>query len=248
MPHSYPDGGQPVNGFTTPDIQIAEIAPRIGSIDTYRRTGKVVLIDNFMTLNWHTPYLINGAATDIVLCREGISGGWRSNTALRITPSNTGVIQYVYKQLPVFENTRYGVEVNLTPLENYGTVTNGYYAYLDIVRQMGGKYYTAGLRVDFKNGKVSYYTLLGTYIDVITFTPGPTTTGERINIKLVADFMIHQTIRAYYNDQVAQINDAMNFTNISGPDITVIHLAASDADLSLRPVFFQDLIVTMDEA
>lgn len=241
MPHSYPDGGQPINGFTTPDIQIAEIAPRLGSIDTYRRTGRIAYLDDFSLNTWTDPAPGFGA-NDIVMTPV-----LRGVSALRLTPYTAGsFLELVYKRFPTFETTKTGLEIT-----NAGPISpaSGSRFDMTLYRNVGGQQWYGAIRNSYTLGAIQYSSDGLSWTTVFTYSLSDAV-QQWSNIKIVFDFTVSppKIIRMYYNDRSAVLSVNMQVAAAALGEYTYVELRATDGSAAGKPVYLQDFILTLDEA
>lgn len=241
MPHSYPDGGQPPQGFTTPDIQIAEIAPRLGSIDTYRRTGRIAYLDDF-SLNTWVQATASGSQTDLVSTPV-----LRGVSSLRLTPaSSAGFFDSIYKRFPTFETTKIGLEIS-----NAGPIApaSGMRFDMTLNRNIGGQQWYGSIRNSYTAQQIQYSSDNLTWTPVFNYSLSDFAI-QWSNIKIVFDFTVNppQITRMYYNDQKVILSVNMQITTTVLGESTSVELRATDGSGAQKPVYVQDFILTLDEA
>ena len=240
---SGPDDGYDPNNLSALLTDNAEIAARLGSPDTLRRTGKVAWLDEMSVLN---PWAISasGGSADIVS-----SMVMRGFSSLRLTPPASTNSMSVQRYFPSMVTDRMGFEVSIAPKIMYGTITNGYRAYMMVGQIVGGILYQGGLRIDWLNNVIAYMNYVGNYTNIFNISASSIVSNPQwANLKIVIDLTSFQTIRAYYNNQSAIITASPLNSGGAAGDFAFVDLEVMDMDSIQRPCYFADAVLTLDEA
>lgn len=240
---TYPDYGRSETGFPSPDIDLTELAARLGSVNTYRRDGKVIFYDPFEIQSWI--FLAGGGAG----CKAEITTAQklRGYSSLLLTPgSSNPFTSEIVKYFPPLPNRRYGVEVAVSPgsaLANTGYLFNVFCnKYLNTEATVGG------FQIDYIAEQLKYYNSAATW-EYLADLPDPNYDIPRwANVKIVLDFNTRNTIRILWGEQTFTINQPMyQFTSVDIGDTMYLNIEARDTNGMQRPVYVSDLIITIDE-
>lgn len=235
------DGYNPafLNAWTT---DLGEVAARIGSIDTIRRTGKVAYLDDFaVNKSW-------------VLSTSGVAGivatpALRDWGSMRITPIAASPFNAaIAKNFPTFTSTKLGMEITVTPSGG----GSGVYTFdMFFMRNLGGAQYVGGIRNDFINGLIQYQDNTGAWITAFTYNPPALGFPTWMNLKLTFDFTspgAPVTTRISYNNQEKDIFSGMRNAGGTTGEFTEIEFVVTDNSGGQHSVYLQDFILTIDEA
>lgn len=231
------DGYNPafINAWTT---DLGEIASRLGSIDTLRRTGKVVFFDEFAVMSWTKLGIIG---TFNIVATPAIRY-WGS---LKMTPgSGPGFFAEAFRNFPNLRNTRVGLEIQY--MSNASVSTELFQ--IVITKGVGNNTYQGGLQVKPFSGIISYMDHNGVFQNGII--PGvQIPTGTWQNFKVVFDFGVSpgQTVAIYQNQDSLILSENL-FLLAAGPSpFVTVQINQIDTSGAFNYVNVEDFIMTVDE-
>lgn len=194
---TYPDFGAAQSGTIAPDIDIAELAARMGSPVTWRRDGRVLSLTNFSpdADGW---VLSSGGATVEIASSDYIySGDASCHLFTTVNPPATGNI---YKRIPIPSSARIGLEAMIC--ENVGVDHDVYFT---LYRKVDNANYTkAGVKIEMITGRAYYLNNVGAYVLFYT-RPAAYTREMNHNFKLVVDFANTTYLRFFTDDVLVEM-------------------------------------------
>lgn len=231
------DGYNPafINAWTT---DLGEVAARLGSIDTNRRTGKVVFFDEFAVLSW----IQNGAIGTFAVTLKPTLRDWGS---LKMTPGNgPGFFASIYKTFPNLRNTRVGLEINY----NSNSSVSGELFQVFISKGVGNNTYQGGLQITPFSGILSYEDHTGSFVNGII--PGvQTPPGSWHNLKIVFDFSTTpgQTVALYQDQDFLTVSENLFLLSAGPSPFVTVTIYQYDTSGNHNYSNIEDFILTVDE-
>ncbi len=239
MPHGYPDWGGATPVATVYNLQdLAELAARLGSIDTFDRRGNVIAFDDFesgieqwrrsgagaYSIDWDSKYAKTGGFS----CRITTDSGWQATISK-------------YIGFPVL--SKIGVEFSFSYTQNWQ------YLYLEVLLQDGVSAFYTGIRYNAATKMWQYRATDGSYQDIpgSSFTLSPMV-EEFDTVKLVIDFSTGKYSRLLINSQVFDLS-ALSFYQYAAVLTPVMNVSitvkALPGELAIGNI--DDVIVTQNE-
>lgn len=241
MPHGYPDWGRDDPGellYGLPDM--AELAARLGSIDTHDRHGHVIWLDDFESGIAHWNRGGGGIGNEVVWTAEyNHSGGF----CARLTTGNlTDDYAYISKHIMVPVMGRLGLEFALMIGGNID------YVEMRFLLHDGATLWETRINIDPTNNRLQYRDNLGVYQ---TFA-APVLILRAATMfhiaKLVVDFQAGMYARFIF-DNVTYDLSPFAIQGIGGffaPYIDIMFYAFTSVDDN-RNAFIDNVIVTQHE-
>lgn len=241
MTHGAPDNYQVKPSVTTYKLDdMAELAERIGAVQSIDRLGDVIFIEDFGDGLSHWNTATAGAGTTVTE-----SGAWSSSggfSAKIHLPADVTANAKIYKALPFPVTSKIGLEFCLTS-DEHAEVFIGYMTFYTNTLKI-----SYALKFDIPGGKVYYLSPLGTWVLVSTEVYVSYASGIFHRGKYVVDL----TKLIYYRYKTA--TGAVKLSDLSPfiiADTTRAHLytefyfqgsAAGEID-----VYLDSIIITQNE-
>lgn len=231
-----PDEGQTPNGYTWPDIQLAEVAPRLGSAVTFRRDGRVLLVDDFQSLQWLRQTLSGSFSISHNFALNGYS-------SLKMTPPATPINNLVgiYRNFPVTYLTTMGFELS------FYMPTVGVYNNLSVDLSVFSHNVNTrvGWRINFVANQAFYLNSGGGWTFALPLSLG---SGNWVNVKMTGDYVGLTTNRMLVNGSGLTINaPAQSFATVAGEYFQMSVILDAVANVNV-PIYLDNFILTTDEA
>jgi len=235
---SYPDFGVAPSDSITADVDMGELAARMGSPMTWRRDGRVLALTNF------SPGM-NGWAkdlgdTEIEILQQG-NRVYSGSSSLHAWSLIAGQDRSIYKTIPGLATSRIGLECMFC--EDF---LHHHLLELRIRNRRNALTSWEGiLRVDLENGLVYYLNNAGAW--VLCYTHGrPYLQPVFHNFKLVVDFTTGQYIRAHTDEVQINLNIPMFATAVVS-DFLYFSLTAGSKAGILVACYWDNVIITAAE-
>lgn len=240
MPRGYPDFGvEEALGETLLPTDIAELAARLGSIHTWDRRGKVILLDNFESplLKWGISNI--GTATSVLDSTTARSGAQclKFSVGALVT-----AISSMSRSVSVQRNERLGLEWAFAPQH-----TNMYQE-LRIWYESGTFRKIARILIYSDTGAIWYYDDGGVAVLLATLGELKRSALMFHTAKLVVDFENNKYVRFVLNSIETDMSTlAIQTTGlVSAPTVGIVLYERLDA-AGLKVCYVDDWIVTRDE-
>lgn len=219
---------------------LGELATRLGSVNTYNRSGNVVFQDGFEDgLNkWgltYTPGKATIALSDVT-ARNGAYSTYFHGFA---AGSNPAVISRTVGRLPQGKN---GLELSFAYPSGYQLI----HGYLDL--WTGAAHYRGAFRFDNYYKQLAYYDSAGGWVPVDYAAVVKEDIHVFSTVKFVVDFANRTYQRIYFNDRSYDLAGVPLFQEVlpSVPRlISYVHVDNSVADVF--DVYVDDIIFTQNE-
>lgn len=240
MQRTYPDDGATQSTYIAPDIDMAELAARLGSPVTWRRDGRVLSLTNFSpdADGW---ILSSGGATVEIASSDYIySGDASCHLFTAVNPPATGNI---YKRIPLPTSSRLGLEVMLCEY-----VATNHKVELTIYRAVNPTTTArARVQIDLLNGTISYFDSAGAYQLFYTKASGGFSREMNHNFKLVADFENNTYLRMFADDVLTEMPFVLN-NFVGAIDTAMFEIAVvPQAVDGLINIYIDNAIITSSE-
>jgi len=217
----------------------AELAVRLGSIDTYDKRGNVLLSDAFesSTLKWLIATSGTGSAVSI-----STNAAVQGDSSCKLTSGSNGariaaILKYIHPQV----YGRLGAEFSFTVFTNTETVT------LQFNHSDGTTDYIHLVVYDHTNSKLKYTGSGGTF-DIatgITLESGFTTFHT---MKLVIDSLTKKPVRLLVNEQSFDLSSYSPTVQGAGSEawvsMAVYHISAPGV---VNSIYIDNVIITQNE-
>lgn len=241
MAHGKNDYGATAQKNTVYSLQdMAELAARLGSIDTFDRSGDVVWLDDFeaTTLKWawDTGGIDGSGALSTVEARSG------NQSALSISPSIAGAEGFFSRYFPTPVNSRIAGEISV----NFTGLMRSIRIWLRPA-QAGG----FGLSYLSYNPQTETISILDdTNADKVVASAIPLATGATLfhQMKLVIDLSTQKYVRAVVDNHSIDLS-AHAFYAAGGVVYTSLQVRLANASNTNtnRSTYFDDFILTQNE-
>jgi len=241
MARGHPDWGIHTDAFGSHELDIAELAARLGSPYTFFRTGKVIFTDDFHSSHKQWRARTDGAGGSI----ERVDGtAFFGDGSLMITPANVaGNYQLAERYVPLIGEGNAGLELLLWMTSEKNKVWLDLY----VVPDDGGR--ALRVQIDAESGIVSYRNSAGDYETVFTLN----TAYSAINpiwliLKLVVNIEDEKYERLYCNNEVKDLSGLSAPVAMSvWPSMFRVAITAFDTDGAQAPIYVDGIVFTIDE-
>ena len=187
---TYPDNGVTPSQYIPADIDMGELASRLGSADRYRREGRIISQADFSPTNdgwWihplERPYCFYSPEYSII-----------GNASLCTLGGDHLTTNGIEKYLPITSNLTYGLSFYTKVDTHLEQRTSA------VIRMSNGvKNIQGGVRVWWKNGQVFYYDNSGTWYNFFTDL-NLVSLYKWVNIKIIVDFETNKYLRIFINN------------------------------------------------
>jgi hypothetical protein len=238
--HGQPDFGMYAKKTTTYSLSdMAELAVRLGSIDSFDRRGDVVCLDDFETavLKWSvSTHDGESAGVDTTYPKSG-----NQDCKLALV-DQAGSFVIMNKGFTLLPSSRIGAEIS------FAVPDSNTYFYLTLYLEDGTKLHTSKIKVDFDGGTLSYY---GSDGNEHIFATGLKFTSEAYafhTIKVVVDFSTDKYVRCLY---AGVEYDLSTYSLYTAGHVVAPYIYAS---IQLQPrvqavayIYIDDFILTQNE-
>jgi|GEM_PF-3549748 len=241
MAHGHPDYGVAAPSEITFSLQdLAELAARLKSIDTFDRRGRLVWLDDFEDglVKWNTATQGTGAAVAATQDTARNGGYSCKLTTGNLTGDYAEIGTYLY--LPRIYTVsglelHFATDDSLWKLEVSLNIFDG-----DTVYWSGWRYYDDANQLDVRVGAI--YQTIDTnqriYIDKHCFIPA----------KVVTDLNAMRYKRLLFNNTVYAISGILltGASSTAAPHLAIVVRFTTREDVS-KAMYIDDVIVTQDE-
>lgn len=221
-------------------IDIGELAARLGSIDNYDRRGNVIFMEDFEdNINRWFKFPIVGASSIAVSTERSRTGA----SSMKMTHSATDAeTLYANNFLPIPVSGRFGLELSWTRGSNIDELQ------ISIKKYDGTKRYDGIVKVDFANSRVRIYVAGGNWTDVVTSKTFYTMEYCFHTLKLVIDTATNKYVRLLLNNTEYDISAS---TVYSTTDTTGEHFRLQvqtlNGSAAANYTFIDDIVFTQNE-
>jgi hypothetical protein len=236
--------GQPDFGSMAPTVKasggsdMAELAARLGSIVTYDRRGKIVLLDDFESpvLKCDKWGVYGSAVLDFTYPKSG-------SQCVKLSLQDNALAQYLFrKRLSYISSPRLGAEISFVK------PPSGSYLRLALTRLVNNRSYYGWVRFDFATGAIAYYSDIDTWMDFVTGLNETLEAWHYHTTKLVVDFNTNKYVRFLYAGQ------EYDLSSYAIPDQSTVAANYFAAQVWLKPkvqaaydIYLDDFILTEEE-
>jgi len=213
----------------------AELAVRLGSIDTYDKRGNVVLSDSFdsPTLKWVTA--VNGTGSAVAISTNAAVQG---DSSCQLTSGSNGtraagILKYIHPQV----SGKLGAEFSFTVFTNTETIT------FNFNHSDGTTDHINVVTYDHANSKLKYgaVELATGFVLEDGFTTFHT-------MKLVIDSKTKKPVRLLVNDNTYDLSGYSPSTQAAGSDawveMAIVHISAVGV---VNSIYVDNVIITQNE-
>lgn len=229
---TYPDYSVFPKQLPSPEADLGEVAARLGSLSTQRRTGRIVFQDSFLSKN--------GWLSVPVLGQIEISSlfTWYSETVLQILPDNNGNMSYVQKGFSTGIDT-FGVEISIAPMP-----FTPWSEYSDIYLS-----YDTGSEKTIYDVRVYWnlHIVTAKGLTIINFPPPWSGKYTWHNLKFTVDLTNRKFGWIYFDDFSYNGSAIDGFDNTPDGDNAFIIIGAVNDPPSSGGVLYDNLIVSTNE-
>ena len=235
---SYPDFGVAPSDSIASDIDIAELAARLGTNLKWRRDGRVLVSSNFSPGRDGWIFGLGTAEMEILASNYVYSGESCVHAWSTANPAQ----RFLTKTLPLSPSTKLGLEVMICEHPTFDHIFN-----LTIMRQATVAVVDTGsIRMNMAAGTIEYLDNAGAWIQFYTLGGPPFANGYWHNFKLVCDFENNTYVRAYADDILIPMGfllyDALGFV-----DNMFFEIGATAAAQSNINCYLDNAIITSTE-
>jgi len=222
-------------------IDDAELAARLGSINTFDRRGNVVFMEDFegSTLSWFSYGNVPPA------------GGYLSNKRYRsrsqscrmFCPDSAGNYGYIVTNTMLTTLSKTGLEVSFATNDHCDTID------LRLSIYTGGKRYVSYIRVALSLGKIQYVSSIDpttVWTDVITGITFDEITYSWYTLKFVVDPVTGYWTRLLFGNQTEDMSDKAIVTETTGGEKIGLSMRAYTDGDSME-CYFDNVIITQNE-
>ena len=237
----YYDGGFISGGTTFPVIgDLAELAARLGSVDTWNREGLVIHLEDFGA--GVAAWTITGSGTGA----EAIT----SNAAYRSAPysckmvpgSTSGFSITLQRYFPLPELGTYGLEMSFCMTGTADRVQ------LFLVHRDGSEAHWYGLEYDHTEGELLLYDATVVWLTLVTGLDLNDPTLEFVTLKMAVDLESEKHMRAIVNgvEYDTSLYGPLDASDSDGPSLEV-RITVLDESGGAGHIFVDDIIQTLVE-
>jgi hypothetical protein len=234
---SYPDFGVVPSGSMAPDIDMAELAARLGSPMTWRRDGRVLSLTDFCPSRngW---VFSDPVLTAIVASNYAYIGG----ASVRCKSTYVGVGVTIYRRMPLASNTRIGLEMMIC--EEVGI---SHELKFTIGRQISPTEIARGvIWVKTLNSTIYYVDSVGN-LQLCYTRPMPFIKGINHNFKLVVDFTTLKYVRFFADDIEIKLDATMQTSLSSASDQMYFEITGWALPATIVNFYIDNAIITCAE-
>ena len=238
LQRTYPDNGVALSDNIAPDVDLAELAARLGSPMTWRRDGRVLSLTNF------SPSM-DGWKKDLGDPEIAVWGNedriYSGGASLHAWSTVAAQDRSICKTIPGIATSRIGLECMFCEETTHHhilemTVRNRYNALSS---------WEGILRIDLQNGLVYYLNSAGAWI--LCYTHGrPYLQPDYHNFKLVVDFTKGRYVRAHTDEVQIPLNVPL-FTTPIVSDCLYFSLNAGAKLGQFNDCYWDNVIITASE-
>jgi hypothetical protein len=238
--HGQPDFGMYAKKTTTYSLSdMAELAVRLGSIDSFDRRGDVVCLDDFETpvLKWSVlTHDGESAGVDTTYPR---SGNMDCKLAL-VDQAGSAII--MTKGFTLLPSSRVGMEISFTKPDTDTYLVIGLY------KEDGANYHLGRMIIDFNAGTITCYA---SDDQEHIFASGLKFTAEAYayhTIKFVVDFNTDEYVRCIYAGVEYDLSGySLNKTGHIVPPFIYAFIELLERVQGVNEIYIDDFILTQNE-
>lgn len=241
MARGHEDWGIDTRQFVFSNIDIAELAVRLYSPTLWRRSGKVIFLDDFE--DGLAPYILQIDDTDAAIVIDSTVSD-TGTSCVKITPGLDGLFEAnLEKHIPYLDIGKLGAEGTFWLPSGVTACVLRFDMITATVRQGGH------LRVDPVNKELQYKSAAGVWTKIADIHDVYDTNPTFFNMKIVVDFESGEFVRAYLNELEYDLSGiGLRITTIGG-DRKYLAIGANiyDTSGSQNVGYCGSLIATIDE-
>lgn len=241
MAHGHEDFHRKAEVYiTADDIDLNELAARLGSIVTFERHGKALILDDFEAslLKW----LISAAG---VGASVGLSSEWAKNGAQSVkivTSAVPGQDSHFYRTFGYPSSNRYGVEISFSPWSKSS------YVRLRVVFRLAGTFWVFELKIRVTESEIYYFDDQEAWVLAYSGSTLDTSDRNSYTLKLVFNPTLGEYVRAIFNNTILDLSGIAGY---SAPtvwnDYIWVGLFTGTEATAGKTAYFDDFIFTYDE-
>lgn len=224
---------------TREGINLAELAARLGSINTVDRKGEVLWMDDFEGSKLKWSKVTTAAGSEVALTAFTARSGSQSVRLLQPTSAGSTVI--VYADLPLLTTGKLGVEYHVAAW----SVPRNYYS---VIALDDGSYsYQGYLRHNLLNSTLEIYDSSGTWVELL-FEKYVTSPYLFHVFKLVVDPVTNKYDRVLFRDHEIDVSQYSLYkgTTVGAPLFT-FNFYVTSGGAARHKVYLDDFIFTHNE-
>ena len=223
------------------NLDDAELAARLGSVNTFDRRGSTIWYDDFESATPKWRPLLRGDRGSIAISAEKC---WMGSSSCKfVTGDQLLDFAYITKFFPVPSSTKIGLELHIHPVGILNDITIGLHGD-DSVTQ-----YRAQLFYDVEDSTVSYINSGGGRVPLKTdvlFVDGE---DIWIPLKLVMDWDTKKYIRAIVEDLDTDLSDQSIATYATtGKKFVSIEVSIQTSRAVAKTMYLDNVILTQNES
>lgn len=233
---TFPDWLSTPGQLGAPQIDLAELAARTGSVSKIRRTGKVIYSDDFSDLSGWSPSASGaGGKVEITSDFEPYSPPGQ----VKLTPgADVNKSAEITKRFPLLDARKVGIEL----LFKFGITSPN--LTIDIARYpLNGQAYLASVKYISIYSGLYYADSGGTFRKIMDVIPG---NKEWVSLKMVIDFENFLWGPIYVNEKIFQFDAGIWPFSGTGYRFEA-DVYADDPTGNQSPAYIDDYILTIDE-
>lgn len=241
MSHGFPDYGVAAPKQTTYALSdMAELAARLGSINTFDRRGDIIWFDDFEENINKWAQVPVGVGASIALSTNAARS--RAKSAKLTTGNLANDYALITRSLPVQTIGRIGFEHSFSVQGPYGYLE----ARLTFYSSLGE--IEGALKLDLRNKRLYYHTTGDAWNLIASNVKTPAATYLFHTLKFTVDFDTQKYLRAILNNTEYDLTSYALYTNppIAAPLINVVLKMVTDAAFN-RTLYVDDVIITQNE-
>lgn len=241
MPHGTPDywGAAPKETvYALADM--AELAARLGSINTFDRRGDVLFQEDFSEGlgRWYLEYAADGGI--VLSTTYWSSAGYSAKMTTGVAAEET--LADMRHREPYLTPGGIGAEASFRP---FGTITN-WYMELSIWTGTSRLYF--GLLYDYANTKFQYRNSAGTFVDLATSYSLSSEPRPFWTVKIVGDSLLEEYKRILINNNSYDLTGIACQVNLASlPACTQIWIELEGREGYNDVCYVDDVILTQNE-
>jgi hypothetical protein len=184
---TLPDHGITPSEYIPADVDNAELAARLGSIDTFRREGRVLSLADF------SPAWSGWEGNNFLRCYTSPRAAVMGAASMYLTTQAVGDLATITKKVPISASLKMGISL-------YSRFDFYYlqYLYITIQRVTPLLHRFATIRINFSTSDIHYRNNTGAYTLLINY-PDIRNLNNWSNFKLIADYETDKYLRFYIN-------------------------------------------------
>lgn len=222
------------------NIDDAELAARLGSINTFDRRGNTVFMDDFeaAVLKWGT----DGAGANNAVT---LSAAWAKNgsQSCKLTAGEgAGGQAWIFKYIGALTTGKVGAECSFTVDADTGAIT------MELRYYLGTRYYTAYIKYIKADTKFQYTNSDGAWTDLLLDIDLESTKDTFHTVKLVIDTNALEYVQFQVNNHSVSMAD-LGLFRVNVALATTLYFAVNHASAhaNVKSIYVDNIILTQNE-